>query len=987
MQQATNECTAIVPAGPAACSDDEETEVVLATSARASRAARPPLPSNREEVVRIVQQLEQALQNLLLTPFSARRTRHRYQTSSSVGTTAGPAWRHMISIHSKSVDSLFRDQQHVAFLQGHSPRVTELIRIGIRFSSVRVSLVYQKSLKVAGAKMGSSQQTTRVNVHPVCTAWAAQSVAVATTLGMVAQSGCVKISDPRSGQACDANDVFRMQGRGDYFVVAATSRTPAHALPTRLVASSLLATMREMATSELTEESISTAIRQPAGDALQNICKRVVHDSSAGDSIWASLALLSYLQSEPAGRRLLQTRSVSDIDAAVAATFLSYGRTEITRRSRLTDLQIAADQDKTASRSDSKNRAMRSAQLARIDDTIETMFQEELQDDDGGTPEAMGSVLSAMSSGDGEAADGDDDESTTSCATVVLTDRPPGRPPTTIEQQEKSRRKSTSTALVLRSAADEQRLVLCQKRKRGAGGSSGMVPPSALTLIYWDAALKSQHAHVLLMLLASSKSAAQRAADATVRSQVIEQDLLTNAMLKQLSEENAVRSAVALRTTVVQSADETPMLCVWREAGTKIKVGVARSRDDLSTCTLYACKRGMYEPHDDAAIRLAWTDSYYHATPSVLTAPFPGITESLSALAKHNRRVSGNNGVNVSLALKEAGRIKENLRGTLTSMKLSGIARGIIYIKTMMVVPESQVVAAGRLGAACDRASQEAQTLSAQTPGIQGEVLRPLKTSNLEKGAVLEPFTTPANNLVVALEASETVRALARGRSHCGDPAKAFFGLQRPRELADSWSQDFDRPSALLPLVDVEMKADPAMGKPVRMPTRPDAFHIPMTVQLTVGGEAPVRAPEAVYEVAQTKPYEARAMLFIAASTASLMSETALMSCAGALSTASAAAKRVLVADVNKRLFATPYEVYVNGQRNVKPSFTGTAWEGAFRSIQNAFHRSHVCSVVLQEAMEQAWTLVRREASGCGAARCLRTRGAIMKATAERLQS
>jgi hypothetical protein len=723
----------------------------------------------------------------------------------------------------------------------------------------------------------------------------------------------------------------------DPFVVVATSRTPAHALPTRLVASSLLATMKEIATAELIEEMISTAIRQPSGDALTSICRRVVHDSSAGDSIWASLALLAYLQSEPAGRRLIQQRNISDVDAAVASTFLAYGRSEITRRSRLTDLQIATDERTTPSRSDQgKNRAERAEQMAKIDDTIETMMHNALDAENEEANDAMDSVVKALYNSDGDALDGEDDEGNGNGSTVVLSDRPPGRPPTTIEQQEKARRRtpSASTALVIRGdqTTDEVRMVLCQKRKRGSNGGSGMMTPSALTLVYWDAALKSQHAHVLLMLLASSKSAAQKAADATVRSQVMEQDLLSNQLLRQLSEENAVRSAVALRTTVVQSPDETPLVCAWRVNGSDVRVGIARSKDDLSTCTLYACTYSPCEPKNSAKTRVAWTESYYHATPSVITAPFPGITESLAALLQHNEKVAQNPQSNVAIALKESSRIKENLRGTLTSMKLSGITRSVLCIHAALVVPESQLTAASMLGEkmlAYELDANEMARRDEHKP-VAGEVLRPLDTKNMTKDVVLEPHTTPANTLVVAMEASETVRALARGRSHCGDPAKAFFGLQRPRELAESWSQDFDRPSALFPIVDMSLEMTQYTDELPCLPSRPDARVVRMATMLTMAGDSPVRAPEAVKQVQKTHAYEARAMLLMASSTASLLSETVLMSCAGALNTASAAAKRVLVADVNKRLMATPYQVYVKGDRNVRPSFTGTAWEGAY---------------------------------------------------------
>lgn len=919
------------------------TTTTMATSARASRAARPPLPSNKDSVVFTVQDLESRLQEKGLTPFTARRQRHRNGQVSYTSTnySSGAAWRHMISIHSKSVDSLFRDQQHVAFLQGHSPRVTELIRIGIRYSSVRVSLVYQKSLKVAGAKMGSSQQTTRVNVHTVCAAWAAQSVAVMTALGCCTRSlekhdCCCTLSDPRSSHAVSGKQMLKAP-KDALFVVAATSRTPAHSLPTRLVACSLLTTMKQIATAELVEELISSSIRQQqSGDALTRICRRVVHDSSAGDSIWASLALLSYLQSEPAGRRIIQQRNISDVDAAVACTFLAYGRSEITRRSRLTDLQIATSERPISRRlENSKNRADRAEKMARIDDTIETMMHDELESDDVSS-NTMNSVVGALCSSDCDAMEGEEDESSgTGSSTVVLADRPPGRPPTTMEQQERARRRipDASTTLMIRGdqVSEEVRMVLCQKRKRGSNGSSSMMSASAMTLVYWDAALKSQHAHVLLMLLASSKSAAQKAADATVRSQVMEHDLLSNQILRQLSEENAVRSAVALRTTVMQSSDETPLLCSWRTEKSKLRIGIARSRDDLSTCTLYACRYGDLEPNEVSQTRVGWTESYYHATPSAITSPFPGVSESLDALLSHNEHVAQNAHSNLAMALKESSRIKETLRGKLTSMNLSGITRSVVCIKSSLVVPESQLTSAECLGKKLSTYWNEAREIERRSENkrTSGEVLRPLDTRSLTSKDVHEPYTTPANNLVIALEASESVRALGRGRSHCGDPAKAFFGLQRPRELAESWSQDFDRPSSLFTIVDLSMEmAGSTCSALPRLPTRLDARLVQMTTLLTLSGDSPVRAPEAIRQVSKTRAHEGRALLFVAASTASLLSETVLMSCAGALNTASAAAKRVLVADVNKRLMATPYQVYVKGDRNVRPSFTGTAWEG-----------------------------------------------------------
>lgn len=912
-------------------------DVVVAKSARASRAARPPIPKNQESVVQTVQKLEASMQALSLSPFAAKKQRYRYQSSSCGGRAETAGWRHLVQIHSKSIDSIFRDQQHIAFLAGHTPRHALLVKGGIRYSSVRVSLVYLKSLRLAGAKMGSSQQTTRVNVHPVCAAWAAQSIAIATTLGIcngtIDSDMPISKCDPRSSHALSPRQL--LQTTEERFVVAATSRMVTHSLPTRLVASSLLSTMRDIATAELQEEIVSTMIRQPPSDALQSICRRCAQrDAATGDSIWASLALLTYLQAEPAGRRLLQTRSVSDVDAAVAATFLSYGRSEITRRSRLTDLQIA-DQERQMEAEKSKNRAQRSDQMAKLDAVIAGQLADALEQADidaEGEGEALSAVLNAEA--EPEVADEDDGSSTTTCSTVVLP-RGPGRPPgNSVPPRRKEAKAATTLALRNDALNDEFRLILCQKRKRGVGGNAGVLTPSALALVYWSAALKSEHAHVLLMLLASSRSAAQRAADATVRSQVNEGELLVNTMLKQLSEENAVRSAVALRTTVAQSENEVPLMCAWREKGTTLRVGIARSSDDLSTCTIYAAQAGSLQP--SVPIKLAWTNSYYHASPSIITAPHPAITESIAALERHKAKVANNPQGNVAIAVRDSGRIKESLRGVLTSTTISGIVRSFVTLGATLVVPESQFSAAICIQERFQKFASTVEDKYAEESGASlHEVLRPIHREFFGKEDVLEPFTTPGNNLGLALQVSETIRELARGKSHCGDPTKAFFGLQRPRELADSWSHDFDRPSALLPIIDVELEPmDPNLlsngHDAPKLPSRPDARHTDMAVKLLLGGDCPVRIPEAVAKVAETRPWQARAMLLSAASTASLLGEMTPMACAGWLSTASAAAKRVLVADLNKRLLATPYQCHVVGYRNVRTSLSGTAWEGAY---------------------------------------------------------
>ena len=121
-----------------------------------------------------------------------------------------------------------------------------------------------------------------------------------------------------------------------------------------------------------------------------------------------------------------------------------------------------------------------------------------------------------------------------------------------------------------------------------------------------------------------------------------------------------------------------------------------------------------------------------------------------------------------------------------------------------------------------------------------------------------------------------------------------------------------------------------------------------MAITLTVCGDAPVRLPELLDLFAREqraddevkRTFEIVSLLCGGAARASELNDVANSVSAGHVNSSIASAKRILVGDLNMRLFLTIFQVYRVGTSNVPRSFETTPWSGTYGAA-NAFSCAH----------------------------------------------
>ena len=244
---------------------------------------------------------------------------------------------HLFVVHSKGA-AIGSDPVYSSYDSCLPLRGAHLIKDGIRSNSVSSSITIGKS-----PTQGGSQQTTRHNTDSVLQATSSQSIASVVSLCLgkaLAASGTDPIppaSDPRSTLCTRALSLLSNEpGAWDDspYVVASTSRFPAHSLPLRLASFSLLSEMKGIAKRELDSSFVSNVIPQ-YNTALTTLCEKIA-DSSDGSAIWSAWAVIGFLSTDPRGRRLLrESTRLTNVDVAITNIFLAYGRAEVTRRARL----------------------------------------------------------------------------------------------------------------------------------------------------------------------------------------------------------------------------------------------------------------------------------------------------------------------------------------------------------------------------------------------------------------------------------------------------------------------------------------------------------------------------------------------------------------------------------------------------------------------------------------------------------------------------
>ena len=859
--------------------DEGDGGMIKAETARASRAARSPPPSEAainaawQESTLLAARLESrglariARQPVVtFTPKSGRagsRESHGAGGGGGGGGAGRPAAQlsHVFSLQ-RPIDANARESSFLAYQTVLPLEAAQLAAAGMRSNSVRASVVHK-----AKKTQGGGQQTTRNSLQDLCASFAAQSVSVAVAMG-VARRAFGHASDPGATSATDLAPFVdgATPPKAGLFVTTSSTRLLPHALPVRTGAHNLLATMREFATQELQVGMIRSLVPQQVA-SLRSICAKIC-DQADGVNVWAAWVLLIHMLSDPRLRKLVRASPITDHEVAAAYLFTNYARAEVTRRARMDQ---AAQQKAT-----NKAKAQPADQ-----------------------------------------------------ATAAL-------------------RAQVSSAQEL---SDKQTLSL--KRKRPP--CSGVVQVSGGVLDYWAAALASEYASILKLMITQSRALANQASVETLTGQApLGFNSERNALLVDISARNAVRSAEALSGLVVTTPERVPKIVSWRcrndEGRLRTHTGLVRSASDASNTTIHATRMPaarLQEPSGHT--RVLWSLAVRNATPhDASTSLVPGVVEGaahLHAVASGKLQLRHKHyAARVAEAIKQ--RTQRAACDGALDVTLTGVARGFIVQRARLVVSESQMetglAIADSLGVEHEAAREAARGAAF------GDFETVQVTSETALGVAAEPFATPSNNLALALEANEQLRVLFKSKSHRGDPCRHLCGAVTPAEMGEASCEEHDRPQTLLPIVDckVDMLDDP--GVPLTpLPHRRDAGLASVAITLTVCGDAPVRLPELLdlfareeREDGMQRTFEIVSLICGGAARASELNDVSNSIAAGHVNASIASAKRILVGDLNMRLFLTIFQVYRVGTSNVPRSFETTPWSGTYGAA-NAFSCAH----------------------------------------------
>ena len=615
-------------------------------------------------------------------------------------------------------------------------------------------------------------------------------------------------------------------------------------------------------------------------------------DKTDGVSVWAAWVLLIHMLSDPRLRKLVRESPITDHEVAVAHLFTNYARAEVTRRARMDQ---AAKQKGAAK-----------------------------------CPAAAAAAAAAAGSSQG-----------------------PGEGASQKKQRValEAQRRFEAQAHA-RANSDKQTLSL--KRKRPP--CSGVVQVSGGVLDYWAAALSSEYASILKLMITQSKVIANEASVQTLTGQAPPGfSSERNALLVDISTRNAVKSAEALSGLVITSEERVPKIVAWRcrtaEGKLRVHTGIVRSSTDASNTTIHAASLApehLQEATGHTAI--AWSLAVRNATPyDASTTLVPGVVEGIV----HHKAVAEGK---VPLRTKHyAARVLDSVKqraqraacdGSL-DVALTGVARSFLVMRARLVVGESQLKAGREIGKRMREAHEAAREEARRAPGVSDiETVQVLSEETL--GGVAEPFATPSNNLALALEANEQIRVLFKDKSHRNDPCRHLCGVATPTELSAPACEEHDRPQSLLPIVDctVDFLDDPDVPAPP-LPGRRDASLRSVAIKLTVCGDAPVRLPELLDLYAREEredrvkqAFEHLSLLLGGAARASEVNDVAASVTAGHVNSSIACAKRILVGDLNMRLLCTLYQANPFAILNHARAHTDTDYSN------NRFSASDFCGLV-----------------------------------------
>ena len=940
---------------------DDDTVVVVAQSQRSSRAARPPGPSGRacagawQCAAGLAARLEAEglvrTERLPPVAFASRAVSKRGGGGGGAGGGGsagggGDAEKsvvpfatlgHLFSLQ-RPIDANAREAAYLSYDPVLPLEATQLASAGMWSNSVRSSVV-NKVKKTCGG----GQQTTRNNLGDLAATWSSQVVSVAVALG-VAKHVCrdrygMRLSDPVASIAIDtASFVTDVDARGRddrVFIVSSTARLLPHALPTRIAQHSLLDTMREFAKSELEVGTIRQRVPQQL-DALRSVCNATL-DTTEGTSVWAAWILLLHMLSDPRLRRLVQSSRVSDMDAATAALFEGYAGGEVTKRAKKVGPVVADASTTEVAKVPPPSPSPSSSTVSTVAATHEHLL------------ECAKIGHGALNDYGGDVEEEEDLSDPEDAASLDATEGQGGQLVV----------RDVSTAMTLPAQAQAHAQAHALKRKRSPATFATVAVTGAGFLEYWQAALTSEFVSILKTMITQSKAAATAAAADTLHGQTpsgarVDHD----PMLLDISSRNAIRSAEAISSLVVTPETRVPKIVTWRardhENRYRLHVGIARSPGDTANATIHACTLAPRHAQPAAArghatpphIAVVWSHAIRNTTPrDSTTGLLPGVVEG----AVHLHALQSGKAVLQSRHSRhQVTRVAEVVRsrtaraaadGSLDTT-LTGVARGILVLRARLCVSASQVHAGVGVAEAVAAAGRDAESRS---DGRPPHALNDFESCALHSATSLdgkrlpEPYATPASNLGLALQANEAVRVLLRGRSHRGDPCRYLCGVATPTELGEEYVEQHELPQGVLPIVDckVDFLEEPCATSSDALPNRRDAMLRRVAITLTVCGDAPVRVTDLI-DAHCDRGFDADglcevlALTHAAAARASELNDVACAVCAGHVNSSIESSRRILVGDLNLRLWLTLFQVYRVGTGNVPRQFETTPWSGTY---------------------------------------------------------
>ena len=852
--------------------DDGGDGMIEAKTERASRAARSPPPSDAawEAAWQANTNLAARLERRGLTRV-ARQPVTTFPLKSGRHVVGRGDFSATASVPGANLSHVFSLQRPIDANARESSylayqTVLPLEAAQLAAAGMRSNSVRASVVHKAKKTQGGGQQTTRNSLQDLCASFAAQSTAVAVALG-VARRAFGRASDPGATTATSLAPF--VDG-----VTAATANLFITTSSTRLLPHALpirtgahnLLATMREFATSELEVGMIRSLVPQQVAALRSICVKIC-DHTDGVNVWAAWVLLIHMLSDPRLRKLVQTSPITDHEVAVAYLFTNYARAEVTRRARMDQ---AAAQKANAKRPTADHAATQVALQADPDDDPDAGAQVDAQ-----------------------------------------------------------------------ALSDKQTLSLKRKRPPCAG----VVQVSGGVLDYWSAALGSEYASILKLMITQSRALANQASVETLTGQAPPGfNSERNALLVDISARNAVKSAEALSGLVVTTPERVPKIVTWRcrnaEGRLQTHTGLVRSSSDAANTTIHATRMAapcLQEPSGHT--RVFWSLAVRNATPhNAATSLVPGVVEGVAHL---HAIASGK----IPMRHKHyTTRVVETVKqrthraacdGAL-DVTLTGIARGFIVLRAKLVVSESQVRAGRAIAESLGTAHETAR--EAARGAIFGDFESVSVTSEAALGVETEPFATPSNNLALALEANEQIRVLFKSKSHRGDPCRHLTGMATPAEMAEAACEEHDRPQTLLPIVDckVDFCDDPSVPL-TPLPHRRDAGLATVAIQLTVCGDAPVRLPELLDLFARERrpdkmqrTFEIVSLICGGAARASELNDISASVAAGHVNSSIASAKRILVGDLNMRLFCTLFQVYRVGTSNVPRSYETTPWSGTY---------------------------------------------------------